>query len=215
MAAPGRMAWLMASPMAHAPQHEKHADRRRAQRQRKATDQRAAHESEVEERIDEGVDHAAHARKSPPQHRRRRRAGRRARFSASDAPRRSPRRTSRASSSVLGKCARTCSMSCSAAMTVRPSSCQRSIRTMRSAMVSVSTARNGSSSRISRASCNRRRANSTRWNWPPDKGSDDAIGKVEQAECRESAGHGPLAPRVDATPDADLAAADGRADRTR
>ena len=61
--------------------------------------------------------------------------------------------TSRAISSVMGKCARTCSMSCKAASTVRPSPCQRRMSAMRSAMVLVSTARNGSSSRMSEASC--------------------------------------------------------------
>ena len=55
MAAPGRMAWLMASPIRLMRRSiEKHADRRRAERQRKAADQRPAHEGEFDEGIDEG-----------------------------------------------------------------------------------------------------------------------------------------------------------------
>ncbi len=96
--------------------------------------------------------------------------------------------TSRAISSVIGKYARTCSMSCKAASTVRPSPCQRRISAMRSAMVLVSTARNGSSSRMSEASCSNRRANSTRWNWPPDSAPDGAMPEVLQADGGERAG---------------------------
>ena len=40
---------------AHPPQHQKHADRRRAQRQRQRADQCAAHEFEIGERRDQGV----------------------------------------------------------------------------------------------------------------------------------------------------------------
>ena len=72
-------------------------------------------------------------------------------------------------------------------------------------MVLVSTARNGSSSRISRASCKRSRANSTRWNWPPDKEPITRSAKSSRPSVASAAGHRPLALRVDAAPDADLA----------
>ena len=59
MAAPGRMAWPMASPIRLRRRSiEEHADRRRAERQGEAADQRPAHEGEFDEGIDEGVDHA-------------------------------------------------------------------------------------------------------------------------------------------------------------
>ena len=48
---------------AHAAEHEEHADRRRAERERKAADQRPAHEGEFDEGIDQGVDHAGSARR--------------------------------------------------------------------------------------------------------------------------------------------------------
>ncbi len=47
---------------AQAPQHQEDADRRRAERQGEAADQRAAHEGEFDEGIDEGVDHAGPTR---------------------------------------------------------------------------------------------------------------------------------------------------------
>ena len=75
---------------------------------------------------------------------------------------------SRASSSVSGKFALTKSMSCIAVSTVRCSPCQRRTRSNRSAEVLASTALNGSSSTITRASCSSSRANSMRWVWPPD-----------------------------------------------
>ena len=59
-------------------------------------------------------------------------------------------------------------MSCSAASTVRPSVCQRLTSASRSAEVLVSTALNGSSSTIRRASCSSTRANSMRCICPPD-----------------------------------------------
>ena len=44
---------------AHAAQHQEHADRPGAERERERADQRAAHEGELDERGDEGVvDHA-------------------------------------------------------------------------------------------------------------------------------------------------------------
>ena len=43
---------------AHAPEHEEHADRRRAEREREAADQRPAHEGELDEGLDDRVDHA-------------------------------------------------------------------------------------------------------------------------------------------------------------
>src|SRR5262245_65933394 len=43
---------------AHAPKHEKHPDRRRAEREREAADERAAHEGKFQEGTDDGVDHA-------------------------------------------------------------------------------------------------------------------------------------------------------------
>ena len=75
---------------------------------------------------------------------------------------------SRASSSVSGKCARTKSISCMAVSTVRSSPCQRCTRSNRSAEVLASTALNGSSRTMTRASCSSRRANSMRCIWPPD-----------------------------------------------
>ena len=59
-------------------------------------------------------------------------------------------------------------MSCSAASTVRFSLCQRRTSASRSAEVLASMALNGSSSTITRASCNSTRANSMRCIWPPD-----------------------------------------------
>ena len=50
---------------AHPPQHQKHADRRRAQRQCERADQRTAHEFEIGERRDQGVvDHVLRAGRS-------------------------------------------------------------------------------------------------------------------------------------------------------
>ena len=109
--------------------------------------------------------------------RRRRRCRRRPRTSAAppagcppSAPRRSRPRppAPRASSRVSGKLARTRSMSCSAASTVRFSACQCRTSASRSAEVLASMALNGSSSTITRASCNSTRANSMRCICPPD-----------------------------------------------
>jgi len=75
---------------------------------------------------------------------------------------------SRAKSSVSGKFARTKSRSCMAVSTVRRSPCQRRTKSNRSAEVLASTALNGSSSTITRASCSSRRANSMRCIWPPE-----------------------------------------------
>ena len=69
---------------------------------------------------------------------------------------------SRASSNASGNVARTRSRSCSAAITVRFSPCQRCTSATRSLTVLASTALNGSSSTITRASCNSSRANNAR-----------------------------------------------------
>src|SRR4029077_3785381 len=65
----------------------------------------------------------------------------------------------RASSRVLGKYARTWSRSCITAMIVRCSPCHDLISWISSAVVSSSTAANGSSSKMSEASWTTRRAN--------------------------------------------------------
>ncbi len=44
---------------AHAAEHEEHADGRRAEREREAADQRAAHEGELDEGLGDRVDHAS------------------------------------------------------------------------------------------------------------------------------------------------------------
>ena len=93
----------------------------------------------------------------------------RIRFAADSACSVGPQATaSRASSSVWGNSRRTRSRSCSTAITVRPSPCQRRSTASRSAAVFASTALNGSSSRITGASCTSSRANSKRWNWPAE-----------------------------------------------
>ena len=76
--------------------------------------------------------------------------------------------TSRASSSVCGKTCRTCASSCTTAMTVRCWVCHSCSKPSSAAVVWASTALNGSSSKISCASCTSSRANSTRCNWPDD-----------------------------------------------
>ena len=124
-------------------------------------DQRAAHEAELDEGLDEAVDHAGRAPCSlvvpladlgmliPGLDR----VARLGEVLGRQHLRVSPQATelARDQQRLAGNARFTCSRSCRAAITVRPSSCQRSMRRMRSAMVLASTARNGSSSRMSAA----------------------------------------------------------------
>src|ERR1700737_1719520 len=163
---------------AHPPQHQEHADRGAAERQRDHRRQRAAHELEFSEGRDQRVgDHGNQAARegayttqavalsSKASHIRR--ASRR--FSDVSTCAVAPQATSpRANSNVSGKWLRTRSMSWSAANTVRCSACQRLTSATRSAEVLASMALKGSSSTIRRASCSSTRANSMRCICPPD-----------------------------------------------
>ena len=157
----------------------------------KRADQRPAHEGELDEGGDEevvqrimprcagsrracvveGLAHAARAAGSRP-----------------SAPRRSgPRRPARAPAAALrGSRARTRSRSCSTATTVRRSPCQRRTSSSRSAVVLASIAVNGSSSRITRASCSSSRANSARCICPPDRDADRRAPRSRAGRRRRS-----------------------------
>ncbi len=63
-------------------------------------------------------------------------------------------------------------------ITVRPSRCHCATRSSSTDVVCASTAANGSSSRITAASCNIRRANSARWSSPTDSSP------MRRAACR-------------------------------
>ena len=101
---------------AQAAEHEEYADRRRAEREGKAADQRPSHEGEFDEGIDEGMDHAE-IRSVPASPRSQISAcSSHASVSCRDLTRffavstclvGPQATTSRASSSVLGKCSRT------------------------------------------------------------------------------------------------------------
>ena len=184
---------------AHAPEHQEHADRRRAERQREAADQRAAHEGEFDEGLDESVDHAGCrslrviSRADSACSSQASRAGAawqvcRRQHLARVAPghdlAREQERCREMRAHLLEVVQR--------GETVRPSPCQRSISAMRSAMVLASMAGNGSSSRMSGASCNRRRAKSTRWNWPPESAPIGRSARAEQSDRVQRLGDAPL-----------------------
>src|SRR6266851_5202279 len=146
---------------------QQRADGPVCQSQSEARDQRDPHKAECLERSDQQAKqlstHAARPKRPP--------SGRpgvtcaRARLSAESESEVSPHAIGeRANSSVEGKCRRTRSRSCSTATIVCPFSRQRCSKFSSSSVVLSSTAANGSSSKMTSASCNNSRANRARWN---------------------------------------------------